>query len=315
MHFTVLVAGENPQEMLAPYQQNNMGDCPEEFLQFVDQEDEFRHDYDNEGTDFVKTADGRVLPKRSEEFLRKSENGITNEYFIPEGAELIRMPYSTMYSTFEEYVKNEEGYGSRDEKSDRYGYWSNPDSKWDWYQLGGRWRGLLKAKEGVVGVEGESGIFDDDGREGYYDQLRKGDIDWNGMVEDERKRLTELFAKIKEVVAGREIPAPWDEIVLKNNGNIEAARTEYNNHPVVLALRKEQLIPIFQDMNKFLCDMDEQKFVESRANNFFTAAILTADGWKDDSCFNTQQEWVKYFNDTLAGLSDDTLLSIYDCHI
>ena len=36
-HFTVMVIGENPEEQLAPYQENNMGDCPQEFLEFNDE--------------------------------------------------------------------------------------------------------------------------------------------------------------------------------------------------------------------------------------------------------------------------------------
>ena len=32
MHMTCLIAGENYEEQLAPFQENNMGDCPEEFL-------------------------------------------------------------------------------------------------------------------------------------------------------------------------------------------------------------------------------------------------------------------------------------------
>lgn len=27
-------------------------------------------------------------------------------------------------------------------------YWYNPDAKWDWYEVGGRWSGLLKTKSG-----------------------------------------------------------------------------------------------------------------------------------------------------------------------
>ena len=39
-HFTVLVIGKNPEQQLAPYQENNMRDCPSEFLAFNDIEDE-----------------------------------------------------------------------------------------------------------------------------------------------------------------------------------------------------------------------------------------------------------------------------------
>ena len=33
-HFAVLVIGSNPEALLAPYQENNMGDCPAEYLKF-----------------------------------------------------------------------------------------------------------------------------------------------------------------------------------------------------------------------------------------------------------------------------------------
>lgn len=36
-HFTVMVIGDNPEDQLSPYQENNMGTCPEEFLEFQDE--------------------------------------------------------------------------------------------------------------------------------------------------------------------------------------------------------------------------------------------------------------------------------------
>jgi hypothetical protein len=38
-HFSVLVIGPNIEEQLAPYQENNMGDCPKQFLAFQEDED------------------------------------------------------------------------------------------------------------------------------------------------------------------------------------------------------------------------------------------------------------------------------------
>lgn len=34
MHFSIIVAGDNYEEQLAPFQENNMGDCPEEYLKY-----------------------------------------------------------------------------------------------------------------------------------------------------------------------------------------------------------------------------------------------------------------------------------------
>ena len=53
------------------------------------------------------------------------------------------------------------------------GYWQNPDAKWDWYVIGGRWAGLLKAKEGIR--------YEPEGRykKGYFDEAKLGDCDFS----------------------------------------------------------------------------------------------------------------------------------------
>lgn len=38
-HFTVIVIGDDVEGQLAPYQENNMGDCPQEYLEFVDDDE------------------------------------------------------------------------------------------------------------------------------------------------------------------------------------------------------------------------------------------------------------------------------------
>jgi len=45
-HFTVLVIGENPEDQMRPFQENNMDDCPEEFLAFnvVDEHEYYEKD-------------------------------------------------------------------------------------------------------------------------------------------------------------------------------------------------------------------------------------------------------------------------------
>ncbi|WP_430599388.1 hypothetical protein [Enterococcus sp. DIV0179] len=81
-HFTVAVITKDGKEetcekLLAPFQENNMGDCPQKYLKFIEDED-----------------------------------------------------------------------CDIDEETGKKGYWENPNRKWDWYQIGGRWSGLLKLKTG-----------------------------------------------------------------------------------------------------------------------------------------------------------------------
>jgi len=56
--------------------------------------------------------------------------------------------------------------------------WStyNPQSKWDWWALGGRWTGFYKLKDGATkGILGEPGAFGNIAEAGV-DVARKGDI-------------------------------------------------------------------------------------------------------------------------------------------
>lgn len=107
-HFTVLIIGDSIDNQLAPFQENNMGDCPKEFLKFYSEKDEkFK-----ENPDII--------------------NGVEEE-----------------------------------------GYYDNPNAKWDWYILGGRWSGMIKLKEGATGVAGRSGVFKN---ETGIDSAKKGDI-------------------------------------------------------------------------------------------------------------------------------------------
>lgn len=52
---------------------------------------------------------------------------------------------------------------------------ANPNSKWDWWQLGGRYTGQLVSK--ASGVVGEPGLMTEPASPGTCDQCRVGDLD------------------------------------------------------------------------------------------------------------------------------------------
>lgn len=64
-----------------------------------------------------------------------------------------------------------------DEATGKRGYWQNPNAKWDWYVVGGRFRGLLRASRGKRAPLGpfERGYEYPAGR---YDRARVGDCDF-----------------------------------------------------------------------------------------------------------------------------------------
>lgn len=92
-------------------------------------------------------------------------------------------------------------------EDDGYEYWHNPNGKWDWYQVGGRWCGSLKLKRGFkptpdmygkpsnILEEGVDPYFHDFG-EDWVDSAPIGSIDtsldmqaWNAAIEDWDKAM------------------------------------------------------------------------------------------------------------------------------
>ena len=52
-------------------------------------------------------------------------------------------------SPYAEFVRNEEY--DWDKAVGAKGYWRNPNARWDWWETGGRWRGLLRLRPGKSG--------------------------------------------------------------------------------------------------------------------------------------------------------------------
>ena len=92
-------------------------------------------------------------------------------------------------------------------EDDGYEYWHNPNGKWDWYQVGGRWCGSLKLKRGFkptpdmygkpsnILEEGVDPYFHDFG-EDWVDSAPISSIDtsldmqaWDAAIEDWDKAM------------------------------------------------------------------------------------------------------------------------------
>ena len=113
MHFAIAVVTHSmPSEAdimdaLAPFQENNMGDVPQEYLEFCPIDDEEVNGYKEEYEEKTIEKDGQERPIK----------------------ELM---------SFREYMTEHVQY-EYDEATQQYGYYSNPNSQWDWWQIGGRY--------------------------------------------------------------------------------------------------------------------------------------------------------------------------------
>ena len=79
------------------------------------------------------------------------------------------IPLKDKYPDYNDYLNH----WHRVDNPLQQGYWTNPNSKWDWYTLGGRWSGMIKLKKGKMGKQGNAGVFDN---QVGIDQAKKGDI-------------------------------------------------------------------------------------------------------------------------------------------
>ena len=223
---------------------------------------------------------------------------------------------------------------------------TNPNDRWDWYQVGGRWTGYFKAKDKYQPENdvGHPGLMTLPAKPGWYDQIRKGNIDVVFMRKD---AYTKAFSKyeIVEKLFGGEIP----KVELKFSDMWEGSQYEkldrdeklviYNAQPGVQkleALRKqiwdtkkgrranedEELI-IWLDIHDFQCTKEE--YAQRASDKAISTFALVKDytwyekgkmGWW--ACVSDEKEeeqWLHQFNKMFDSLPDDTLLTVVDCHI
>jgi len=132
-------------ELMLPYKEAGCGDNDpaelEKYLTFHDVEDEARSDYESKSSPRVRLPNGEILSKYDDRFKNPELFG-EPRYIIPADAEEFEMPHREFYATFEEFMTGWRG-EKRDSKTGRYGYWQNPNKRWDWWTIGGRWTGHL----------------------------------------------------------------------------------------------------------------------------------------------------------------------------
>lgn len=334
-HFTVMVIGHNIEGQLAPFQENNMGDCPKEFMEFTDMEDEYREEYENEGRNMVVMPDGTFKNSWDDEFRKPGQHGIgSNTHEVPAHLEQREVPFKELHATFEDFVKDYHGYESRDEEKNRYGYWENPNRKWDWYQVGGRWSGFLKLKEGAQGAHGQRSWMNrgSANEAGYCDSALKGAIDFEGMRQEDADRAAKRYDAAHAIIAGRSFKT-WEqcqEEVKDAEGKIDydKARDIYHAQPVVEEFRKAT----FGDNSPFGWNTSpgdflmtrEEYIADARATAINTYALLKDGEWYEKGEMGwwgvsndkmTDKEWAIKIGELLDGLPDDTPITVVDCHI
>lgn len=158
MHYYALVlippegdAAELVAAAMAPYRE---GDHADGVREFVDSETEELENYRTGTMERVRTPDGRLLSPWDEEFRIPGTFGTgfggpegSTTHRIPPDCERVKIPRRELYASFDEYMREYCGAEARDTETGRFGYWHNRQGIWDFFQIGGRWTGILSGYE------------------------------------------------------------------------------------------------------------------------------------------------------------------------
>jgi hypothetical protein len=198
---------------------------------------------------------------------------------------------------------------------------TNPNRKWDWYVVGGRWSNKLLHINGM-----------------YMDSLLKKDLDIEVL-----KAITEIRARrewdaSREVIDGMEMWKSWRQVKkmygveedgIRDYKLIDEAGEYYSNQESVIALKNSDIGKNFYYWNhnipEDLAMFDRNTFVEKRKREaFLLFAIVKNKQWcekgrmyafgiSDDVYIDG--EWVKKFYEIFDSIGNNERITLVDCHI
>jgi hypothetical protein len=157
----------------------------------------------------------------------------------------------------------------------------NPESKWDWYSVGGRFEGFFTLKK--------------DGKQ--VNSAMKSEIDFESGHEATRRRAERLFLGWEEQVKKGEVPeymVKFIDRVLgdRDKDSVEDRKASYINNCVKWEGVTVALL------------VDGTWYERGSVGAFGTLAESMSD-----------EEWCQKFYEILDSLPPDTQLTIVDCHI
>lgn len=259
-----------------------------------------------------------------------SENYGTKEYYEKQ---------ITLYEKMneEEFMKDWDGYSFNKEENG-YGYYNNPNAKWDWWLIGGRWTGFFKLKDGSTGIIGEPGVMTPEAKEGYADQAYKKDIDFQFMIEKKKIEAAEKYDRLSKFLDGEieKLKYTWKEVLRGERFEqleIDEKRAVYHAQKpleeIKSIIRGDKLS---QDDRSFLTWLDYEdyqftrdEFIARAGRSAISTFAVILNGkwyqrgemgwWGCVSDEKDQDEWNEEFDKLVMSIPDDTLLTVVDCHI
>lgn len=298
-HFTVIVFGENPEKQLQPYHEFECTDQNDEYVQDVDVTETMRDDY--------------------EEFVTDKEHTSFARYCMKDLGIAALKPGETL--DIEE--RHKYGYCVIDKEGNvvKVVQRTNPNAKWDWWIVGGRWSGFFKLKNGAPGILGEKGLMGNRNHNpGYADIAKKKDIDFAGMEETAAKKAEEIYDKVAALVPSMSWES-WKSVRTRIK-DIDAAQNFYNNQPAIKAISESKEFNFLFRPDQLL--IGREAYIEAAKTKPYIPYAFVKDskwfsagdmGWFGISKNENDPAFTKLFLETLKAADPETMLAVVDCHI
>ena len=213
--------------------------------------------------------------------------------------------------------------GGRKTKNHKYGYIcldgednvtvinrTNPNAKWDYWKIGGRWNEFFPLRNGLKANQATIGEID-------FDQAR---LEMEVCARKDFALWESSFNRFK----GGDRTLPWKSFIEKTQTvqsyTMDQARVDYNAQPAIQEYNKHGFYwgcPV-EDFG-----FDREIYIKKmRASALITYAIVHDGHWL--SCgdmgwwgmsSNETDDWEQKASELLDSLPPDTLVTIVDCHI
>ena len=355
-HFSVLVIGPDIENQLAPYHEFECTGIEDQYVRDVDKTAQYREEFAKATTTRLRTPDGALL-----DFFDAKGNWLTEfsqadpdfkpmfkgdlcrrTYLVPDGHEKVKV-HSSEVMTFAEWIERDHGQkivplGRLPDLSGehKYGYTivdaegevvraidrTNPDKKWDWYSVGGRWMGFLKLKDGAAGPLGEPGVFGNESEhKNGADITMTRDVDFDGMRDTAEATARGAWDRAQTIIAGRSFET-WKEVISRFHDDHKAARETYWEQPVCVDMRNAREFS-WDGPDEFRCSLADY-VARARRKAVQTFAVVKDGVWYARGTMGwwgvvhdeeNEDEWERRFADLIDSLEDDALLTVVDCHI
>ncbi|GAB3282886.1 hypothetical protein GCM10027347_59460 [Larkinella harenae] len=315
-HFTVMVVTDSPDDVksaLQPFHEYECTGKKDKYVIWFDMSEELTKQFKEGKTTMRLMPDGSYLqPYNDKDFqieiseqeykaiqllkpndagyfptsMSKSGNepAVYTKTVWPEGASIVEMTYEEEAQiegvTFEEWAKDWGG-AEREDGQPGIGRWTNPNKKWDWWTIGGRWQGMLKLKDSSKGVQGEKSWTNMGEPMTGYDQAQISNLDYEAMRKEYRKSAKET----------------WDKAQLCEDVQIREWR--YGIKP----------------------GMTEEQFIANKSHFWTFAVLMDGKwyesgemGWWG-TVTNEKDDWQEQFTKILETIPSEKWITIVDCHI